>query len=150
MLRRITKELAGWLKEVHGIDPHDIPYQINDGGIYLKDAAVMTGLGVIGKNNLLIVPFYGPRIRFRALWIDLEPPEPSTSQKPLFCEECNSPCHIKCPMNAFFDGKYHREKCMERMNGNKKRASKNSLETGISRPVDHCRICELVCPGIRK
>ncbi|WOF16016.1 hypothetical protein F1737_04510 [Methanoplanus sp. FWC-SCC4] len=150
MLHRMTKELCRWLKDVHGIDAHDIPYQVHNAGIYLKDAAILAGLGCIGKNNLVIVRGYGPKIRFRALWADLKTPEPSIQQQPNFCDVCSAPCHVNCPMNAFFDGKYHREKCLKRIDVNKKTAYKNSLETGSKKQIDHCRICELVCPGGQK
>ena len=146
MLHRITTEISRWLGEVHGIDAHDIPYQVCDGGIYLKDAAVLAGLGKIGKNNLVIVPGFGPRVRFRALWADLEVPERGIIKKSLFCEKCTQICHKKCPMDAFPNGSYSREKCLERINQNKSTAAETFRKTGKKTPVDHCRTCELVCP----
>ncbi|MBC8492582.1 MAG: hypothetical protein H8D43_02260 [Chloroflexi bacterium] len=32
------------------------PYRVEQGRILLKDAAVLAGLGVMGKNNLVITP----------------------------------------------------------------------------------------------
>ncbi|MBN1432930.1 MAG: hypothetical protein JW931_09185 [Methanomicrobiaceae archaeon] len=145
-LHKITDEISGWLSDIHGIRGHDIPYQIYDGGIYLKDAAVLAGLGTIGKNNLVIVPGFGPRMRFRALWADLEVPEQTIRQEPLFCEKCSRLCHKNCPMEAFPGGTYNRERCLERMNLDKSAAADLSKKTGNSTIVDHCRTCELVCP----
>jgi len=62
LLHHIATELIGWFKITAKTEACDIPYQITDGGIYLKDAAVL-------------VPGFGPRIRFRTLWVDLELPQ---------------------------------------------------------------------------
>ncbi|QYZ78066.1 hypothetical protein E2N92_00785 [Methanofollis formosanus] len=141
MLQQIAEELRRWLGAVHGVDARVLPYQIQDGGIYLKDAAVMAGLGYIGRNNLVIVPGFGASIRFRALWVDLEVPLPDAGRRPAFCEECPAPCQTACPMHAFVDGRYHRAECLERIDVNKKTAR------GERRSTDHCRVCELVCPA---
>jgi epoxyqueuosine reductase len=55
-LIRINNKIIKWLKENENIIGVQIPYAIEQGGLYLKDAAVLAGLGVIGKNNLLITP----------------------------------------------------------------------------------------------
>ncbi len=129
ILARIGKDLARWLQEEYGVRARLIPYRLEDGGIYLKDAACMAGIGRMGRNNLVLVPGYGPRIRFRAVWADLDcPEEPSP--------EGEDPC--ACPMDAFSTGKYSREQCLARMNADKK--------SGRER-IDHCRACELACPG---
>jgi len=135
-LARIAAGIGRWLADVHGRETRVIPYQIEDGGIYLKDAAVLAGLGVMGMNNLVLVPGHGPRIRFRALWTDLEPGEPDIVDLGSPCEGCDRPCQPACPMDAFPDGEYRRSRCMERMNQDR---------AATAPDVDHCRICELVC-----
>ncbi|MGC9435509.1 MAG: hypothetical protein ACP5C4_05415 [Methanomicrobiales archaeon] len=135
MLGWMAADIGRWLADAHGREARVIPYQIYDGGIYLKDAAVLAGLGVMGMNNLVLVPGHGPRIRFRALWTDLEPGEPDIADLESPCEGCDRPSLSACPMDAFPDGEYSRSRCMERMNQD--RAS--------TTPVDHCRICELSC-----
>jgi epoxyqueuosine reductase len=142
-LRRINRELAAWLEETHGIEARDIPYQVNEGGIYLKDAAVVAGLGIIGRNNLVIHPEFGPRLRFRALWVDIssEPPASCTMASP--CATCSHPCETHCPFHALEGGRYSRARCMARMEADKAAPAE---KTGKRGPVDHCRICELVCP----
>jgi epoxyqueuosine reductase len=37
-----------------------LPYKVEEGGMFLKDAATLAGLGIIGKNNLLITPEFEP------------------------------------------------------------------------------------------
>lgn len=136
-LAAIGRRLAGWLHDTHGIDAELIPYQLYDGGIYLKDAAVLAGVGIMGKNNLVLVPGYGPRIRFRAVWADLtsNPAAPMDHSSP--CRECPGYCISTCPMGAFETGRYSRERCMERMDADKKRGRES---------IDHCRGCEIACP----
>jgi epoxyqueuosine reductase len=143
MLRSIARELSVWLHDKHGIAAHDIPYQVYDGGIYLKDAAVMAGLGCIGRNNLVLTPEYGPRVRFRALWVDIDTKGQVRSGRKPPCDTCDHPCETKCPQNALERGTYSRDRCMARMAAD----TTAPVGGGKKRPVDHCRICELVCPG---
>jgi epoxyqueuosine reductase len=100
ILIRINRELSQWLEAALSIKTYKLPYFIEKGGIFLKDAAMMAGLGSLGKNNLLITPQYGPRIRFRALLINQE----AQSTGPLDfkpCHECAQPCRKACPIKAF-------------------------------------------------
>jgi epoxyqueuosine reductase len=140
MLRQINRELAAWLQEKHGIRAADIPYQLYDGGIYLKDAAVLAGLGSIGRNNLVITPEFGPRVRFRALWVDIEAEAPVPPAPEAPCETCDHPCEDRCPQNALEGGVFSRSRCMARMDADKAAPDASGV-------VDHCRICELVCPA---
>ncbi len=48
-LIRINYKIIKWLKENQNIIGTQFPYAIEQGGLYLKDAAVFAGLGVIGK-----------------------------------------------------------------------------------------------------
>lgn len=105
ILIRIVGELAAWLEETFAITSHRPPYFIESTGIFLKDSAVMAGLGRIGKNNLVITPEYGPRVRWRALLLDC----PAQATSPLEfdpCEHCDQPCRKACPVGAFDDRVY--------------------------------------------
>ncbi len=100
ILIRINKKLSEWIERKLTIKTHKLPYMIEKGGIFLKDAAVRAGLGRIGKNNLVITPAYGPRIRFRALLLErkVEPTGPLEFNP---CEDCNQPCRKACPVKAY-------------------------------------------------
>jgi epoxyqueuosine reductase len=37
-----------------------LQYKVEEAGMFLKDAATLAGLGIIGKNNLLITPEFEP------------------------------------------------------------------------------------------
>ncbi|WP_332449823.1 hypothetical protein [Methanoculleus sp.] len=137
LLARIGRDLARFLQEEYGVRARVIPYRLQDGGIYLKDAACMAGIGRMGRNNLVLVPGYGPRVRFRAVWMDLEAPDRDLPEGDLPCAGCEAPCTRACPMDAFSTGKYSRGRCMARMDADK--------TAGRDR-IDHCRACELACP----
>ncbi len=100
ILIQINRKLSEWIENTFPVKTYKLPYFISKGGIFLKDAAVMAGLGCIGKNNLVITPGYGPRIRFRALLLDRE----AEVTGPLEfnpCEGCEQPCRKACPIKAF-------------------------------------------------
>lgn len=140
---------------------HTLHYYVEYGGLFLKDAAVLAGLGVIGLNNMVVTPSYGPRVRFRALLIDAAI-EPTGSDPFTPCSDCSRPCRKACPEKAMAqrvpifdtlrepvalpagDGTYDRARCMIRMEKDED-ASRNSNNV-ISRPVKYCRRCELACP----
>jgi len=69
------------------------------GLLSLKHLAVKAGVGVFGRNSLLITPEYGPRVRLTAVVTDakLPPDKPAFRD---FCKECKSPCISICPAKA--------------------------------------------------
>jgi epoxyqueuosine reductase len=149
MLININRRLAAWLRKELGAQAQPLPYQAFRKGIFLKDAAVLAGLGVIGKNNLLVTPRYGPRVRLRALLIDQ--PLPSTVLHDGFnpCDHCEGFCTQACPMGCFDGGLYHKDRCMAQIA--KDEAGKIPLTppiTGLPARfgIAYCRSCELSCP----
>lgn len=100
MLVRINRELSAWIEETLGIKTHKLPYVVQYGGIFLKEAAVLGGLGCIGKNNLVITPELGPRIRLRAMLLEdeLTPTGPIDFDP---CKGCEEFCRKACPRNAY-------------------------------------------------
>ncbi len=100
ILMSINAKLSKWMEEEKGIMSTKLPYHIEHGGIFLKDAAVMAGLGCIGKNNMLVTPEYGPRVRLRAMLTDvaLDGTGPLDFDP---CTDCSMPCQRVCPQKAF-------------------------------------------------
>jgi epoxyqueuosine reductase len=143
-LIRIQKEIKKWLREDLGIKAISLPYKIEKGGIFLKDSAVLGGIGVIGKNNLLITPGLGPQVRLRAslLDIDLAP-----TRLPSFdpCADCAMPCLRACPQDAFRNGHYERDYCHLEMEKNRNNPVVTDALPGIPH-IKFCRSCELACP----
>ncbi len=150
-LGSIANSLRQWLNEELNIDAWSLPYHIEKGGIFLKDAAALAGLGTMGKNNLLITPEFGPRIRLRALLlnVDLEPTGPIDFTP---CEACNMPCRRVCPQKAFKNDSYNRILCNEQMKTDEmnrvifKKSENNNLPSIC---IKYCRACELACPADR-
>ena len=66
--------------------------------VSVKHAAVLAGLGYIGKNTLLITPKYGNMVWLSSVLtnIELEPDKISDKKCP---ENCNL-CIVNCPVNA--------------------------------------------------
>jgi len=152
ILINIGKDLARWLAQKYAITAHDLAYQVDKGGIFLKDAAVLAGLGALGKNNLLITPDFGPRVRLRAFMIDADV-EPTGPIDFAPCETCDMPCRQACPQEAFQSGTYDRSLCNEQMEHDKENAltcKDPDYVTSSAILIKYCRVCEFVCPVARK
>ena len=135
-----------------GIKALSLLYQIEFGGTFLKDSAHLAGLGVIGKNNLLVTPEFGTRIRLRGIFIEaeLEPTGPLDINP---CNGCDMPCHQVCPRDAFRSGIFEVALCKDE---NDKRDSEAALVDGSIMGIDEpsmvskpCWYCELACPVAR-
>jgi len=149
ILRRQSRQLRIWMGEELGIKALSLPYQVEYGGVFLKDAAVLAGLGVIGKHNLLITPEFGTRVRLRGLFMEaeLEPTGPIDFDP---CNGCDMPCHRACPRDAFRSGTYERAFCKEENDYREAHAEMiDGSIMGIEEPsmvYKPCRYCELACP----
>lgn len=164
LLAQVVRGLCEWIPEQFGINVFHFPYHVEKGGTYLKDAAVLAALGVIGRNNILVTPEFGPRVRLRALALDMNLP----STGPLAfdpCSRCGNLCRQACPQGAFEsvvytaeeygqeilpgrDGKFSRPVCNLQMDKDNDVAVEQVVE-GHEAPVKiikYCRLCELTCP----
>jgi len=161
IIKKTSRQIENSLK----IKTRKLHYYVEKGGIFLKDAAVLAGLGCIGKNNMLITPSLGPRIRLRALLLDAEisPTGPITFDP---CAGCKVYCRAVCPENALHekapifkstefseylpgrDGAYNRELCNIKMEKDITESSKNNC--GEQPEINYCRKCEFACPVGKK
>lgn len=163
-LMTVTDRLCAWLEEEKAIGTKALSYYIERGGIFLKDAAALAGLGCIGKNNMLVTPKFGPRVRLRAMltYEALPPTEPSDFDP---CGNCSMPCRKACPQKAFAgriysekiiglnalparNGVYSRDLCNVQMNLDIDNCEETEVE-GRDQPqklVRYCRRCEFSCP----
>jgi epoxyqueuosine reductase len=102
-------------------------------------------LGTIGKNNLLVAPRFGPRVRLRALLIDCDlPTMPVVSYDP--CNGCDAPCQQVCPKAAFASRSFCRDTCLEKMNDDETEALLAAEKDDKPMVIAYCRACELACP----
>lgn len=164
ILMSINDGLSEWLEEKKEIKTKKLPYYIERGGIFLKDTAVMAGLGCIGRNNLLVTPEFGPRIRLRAMLTDHTMP----ATAPVHfdpCRDCSMPCMEACPQESFQNkiysqeefgldelpartGVYNRHLCNVQMDLDVDNCEQIKVE-GQDVPrkvVRYCRMCEFACP----
>jgi len=145
----------------HGFNAAAVPASqtVNDTGMPYsaifphKTAAVLAGLGSIGKNGLFIHKTYGPRVRLATILTDM----PVTAEKPSSssmtgadktvspCTGCNL-CVEACPAMALTGRQWHEgiardeivdaRACSDYMNAKFKHIGRGSV----------CGICIRVCP----
>lgn len=166
LLKATSRRLKDWLGETcPEIKVSPITYHIEKGGIFLKEAARLAGLGCIGRNNLLVTPEYGSRVRLRALILDQ--PLPATGPSAFDpCPDCAAPCLKSCPNRAFERivltaeqtgekhlpgriGNYCRSNCSQVLLKNEAEAEPQLVPEISDLPVPvikYCRNCELSCP----
>ena len=143
-LIRMAKAIARQAKSDLDICAKPLEYQPTNKGTFIKDAAVLAGMGVIGKNNLLITPEYGPRVRLKALALESELPPTECRADFDPCSSCAMPCRTICPQAAFASDRYDRPKCAIQMRSDESAPLKSADANGYS--VSYCRRCELACP----
>ena len=161
LLIDIMKETRQEIENNLKIKTNKLHYYVEKGGVFLKDAAVLAGLGCIGKNNMLVTREHGPRVRLRALFLDAEiQPTGPVGFDP--CTDCKVYCRKVCPESAMDekalsfesiadcpdlparDGAYDRELCNIRMEKDIFESKKNTSVQHA--PIKYCRKCEFVCP----
>jgi len=148
-LREISEEMRHWLRWSYHLFSSLLPYQVGKGGIFLKDAAALSGIGIIGRNNLVIHPKWGPRIRLRALLLEKAFQATGALQGFSPCENCKVLCQKSCPVDAFPSGKHDRRTCNDQMHADlKNRVPLGEIGEGGARNhvVRYCRACEMSCP----
>ncbi len=146
----ISEALVTWLSINHGIRAQPLPYHVEKGGVYLKDAAVFAGLGVVGKNNLLLDRQWGPRVRLRAVLIEDSLPSGRPPEDFRPCQGCDMPCRKACPENAFAPGQYDRPTCIQRLDSDRAHPVDSGQKDSEGAPIlvtDWCRRCEFACPA---
>jgi len=148
-LRKVSDSLKQWLRGKYDLEAQPLPYHVEKGGLFLKDAAIFSGLGIIGRNNLLLHPEWGPRIRLRSILLagDLQTTEALEGFSP--CETCEGFCQKACPIKAFPHGKYSRPICNKQMNAdvaNKVPEGEIGENGKRNLLIKWCRACELSCP----
>lgn len=107
-------------------------------------AAACAGLGVIGRNTLLITPKWGSYVFVGCIVTDLETAAPPA--EPKRCVECNA-CEQACPGSALHSCKLDRAHCLSAVT--QKKGELTAEETRLIRQnglVWGCDVCQTVCP----
>jgi len=120
--------------------PASPPYNVsrNMGDLSHRHAGYLAGLGVFGKNSLLLSTKFGPRIRLVSVITDA----PLTADKPLdldLCKECDK-CIRACPVGALKG-----ERIVDKL-----RCDTHHVEVGKQLQLEDweqiCGVCIRVCP----
>ncbi len=120
--------------------PASPPYDVsrNMGDLSHRHAGHLAGLGVFGKNSLLLSTKFGPRVRLVSVITDA----PLTADKPLdldVCEECDK-CIRACPAGAL-----RGERIVDKL-----RCDAHHVEVGKQLLLEDweqiCGVCIRVCP----
>jgi epoxyqueuosine reductase len=121
--------------------PSDSPYEYWDsdnmegrGLISMRHAAVLAGIGSMGKNTLIINKKYGNMINIGAVLTNLNLKSDPFSE--MLCIDSCRLCLDNCPQKALDGQTVNQKLCREYTYGNNKR--------GFS--VCNCNKCRLVCP----
>jgi len=148
LLDRTALLTAQWL-ESQGAKAIPIPasqivdWEKNLGHLSHRQVAVELGLGFYGKNNLLITPQHGARVRLATILTEfsLEIPGPAKG-KNYSCENCSA-CVPVCPAKAIHTGPedFDRKACFAKV---KEFEKMRGISVGI------CGLCLRACPGTIK
>jgi len=93
-----------------GVRAAPLTYEDSAAIIDLRCAAVAAGLGVRGKNELVITRDFGPRVRWGAVFVDQAlPPDRPLSE--YFCSSCTR-CWAACPTGALGPEGLDRSRCL--------------------------------------
>lgn len=101
--------LAFWLLD-QGYQARPLYLRGSINVIDLKKAAVLAGLGILGKNNVVVTRTFGPRVRFISIFTSAEL-EPDKPVEEYFCTSCNQ-CIGACPENALMASGLKRSRCI--------------------------------------
>ena len=108
-------------------------------------AAVLAGLGVRGRNSLLINPEFGSFCFIGEIVTDL-PVEPSRAHDNTECIGCGA-CEAACPACALSGGKVDKEKCLSALT--QKKGELTEAEAALIKKSGcawGCDICQNICP----
>lgn len=121
--------------------PSDEPYEYWDterlegrGLISMKHAAVLAGLGTLGKNTLLLNETYGNLLILGALLTDLDLPSDPLAES--ICIDGCSLCLKSCPVQALDGLHADQKKCRQH----------TSQTTAKGYSTLECNVCRTICP----
>jgi epoxyqueuosine reductase QueG len=144
-LENMARKLAWELME-KGIRAEPFEFTDSWNKIDLKRAAVAGGLGVMGENNLVLNREWGPRMRFTAVFADID----SETDKPLNIELCNmcTVCIRECPTGALDRAIFDRSKCIAEFDPDESmKIMQEEMVNWITKfTKEQCSICITSCP----
>lgn len=123
-----------------------LTYEDSAALINLRRAATVAGLGVIGKNELLITRDFGPRVRLGAVFTDLE----LAFDHPLreyYCSSCTR-CWAACPTEALGPNGLDRSRCLAEFEPSPQMLARQKRQWRQLTPFARLQCCDCItsCP----
>jgi epoxyqueuosine reductase len=148
-LEALSARLARRLRE-QGWQAEHLTFEDSLAYVDLKAAAVAAGLGVWGKNNLVVTRRYGPQVRFGAVFTSADLARDHPLQD-YFCPSCTL-CWNACPTQAIGPGGFVRDLCLAEFNPTREMAARQERELPrLTRTTRlQCIACLTACPIGRK
>jgi epoxyqueuosine reductase len=106
-------------------------------------AAVLSGIGFFGKNQLIINKNYGSYMFLGIVLIDCQLDQEFILDISDDCQTCDI-CIKACPVQALEENKYHMERCISYFNQEKEVLTEAQIKSNHS--LFGCDICQMVCP----
>jgi epoxyqueuosine reductase QueG len=145
VLENKARKLAWKLRE-KGIRAEPLEFTDSWQKIDLKRAAVAGGLGVLGENNLVLNREWGPRLRFTAVFADID----MEGDTPLDIELCNmcTVCIRECPTGALDRAIFDRSKCIAEFDpDDNMMIMQEEMVNRITKfTKEQCSLCITSCP----
>ena len=136
-----SNEIESVYKAVAVPIPSDGPYDYWDatnlegrGIISMKDAAVLAGIGTLGKSTLLLNNQYGNMLCIGAVLTNLSLSSDTPAEN-ICIKGCNL-CISNCPVNAIYENRVNQKLCRE--------CAYASNDRGFD--VVNCNKCRTICP----
>ncbi len=144
VLREKLEQLVCFIEEIlfKNIDTY---IAVDSSPVLEKSLAVQAGLGLIGRNTLLINETYGSSFFLGELFLDLElqADEPLTGD---YCGDCTI-CVDACPTNALLGDKtMDASRCLSYLTVENRGNIPPEIRWQMSGQVIGCDICQLLCP----
>ncbi len=139
----IVMQLAAYIRNLG----YEATASMNDTGLVIP-YAIKAGLGEYARNQMVITPEYGPRLRFSKIFTNL--PLAHDSPRPLgvraFCSICTK-CADACPVKALPYGEPETTEDPSAIKGVRKWTSDAAKCFGFwAKLSSDCAICMRVCP----
>jgi len=131
------------IKKVCDALPFEYDYGVDNHPLDERLAGQVSGIGFLGKNQLMINKDYGSYMFLGMVLLDTEIQQEIKYTLDDDCGDCRK-CIEACPTNALTEKGYIQNKCISNYNQTKKVLSKYEIEKNYS--LFGCDICQLVCP----
>jgi epoxyqueuosine reductase len=146
-IKKLLRQLADFIASVT-CPSMQFKICVDSSPLLERALAVRAGLGIIGKNRMLVNPRFGPQIFLGEIItnIELEPDKPLKES----CPDCGK-CVAACPTGALkSDGSFDATKCISYLTIEANTDIPADLASKIGNHLFGCAECLLACPYQQK